>query len=325
MSLHFNEGPAWLGPLPHPSVPPADSSLSEFTCFPRLPLELRCEIWKATLSPRVIEINYDLPDGFFASASSPIALQICRESRNIVLPHYPLCFGTIFHPAKTRFNFALDTLYIDNTFEEDVPHLFSALNSIELERLKYVAIDSYYNSANEEGEFEFIAHLRRAMRCLKGLKELQILFDVQILTERTLGCGQEDHPMEIFETLPVELTHPELKIGALPSDLELEEFDLWKVKAVKPVYGWRRCPMGVDMNEQIYDTYESDIWRTMGPLAPFMWDADDTDMDLGDSNREEEEEEEEEDEEEVDFDEDEEEDHFLPRTSSGLSSTFSLD
>lgn len=228
-------------PTPAMSIP-----LTDFTCFPRLPLELRCMIWKASAQPRLVEISYELPDGFYSTARYPEALTACRESRNALLPQYPLCFGTIFHPAMTRFNFAIDTLYIDNSFEEDVPHLFSALNDKELKGIQWVAVDSYFNGVDSREDFEFVVHLRRAMRCLKGLQELQIVFDIQVLSDRTLGCGQEDHAMEIHEKLPKELRSPGLRIAPLPEDVELEEFDMWKVKKVKPVYGWRKCPVGFD-------------------------------------------------------------------------------
>jgi hypothetical protein len=231
------------------------------------------------MEPRVVEITYDLPDGFYSTALYPVALTVCQESRKALLPHYALCFGTIFHPPKTRFNFSLDTLYLDNSFEEDVPHLFGAMGERELKGLRYVALDSYFNGSDNNGEFEFVVHLRRAMRCLKSLRELQIVFDVQVMTNRTLGCGQEDHAMEIHEFLPKELQLPQLKISALPEDIELDEVELWKVPKVKPVYGWRRCPIGLEndswsTNMSIWDPrYERHFWRNLAE------DSDETDGD----------------------------------------------
>jgi hypothetical protein len=273
---------------------------TNFHCFSRLPLELRCEIWKASMEPRVVEISYELPDGFYSNARLPEALTVCRESRNTLLPFYRLCFGTIFHPAKTRFNFDLDTLYIDNAFEEDVPHLFSALRGFELKGLKYVALDSYFNGSDSHEDFQFVAHLKRAMRCLEALKELQIVFDIQVLSERTLGCGQEDHTMEIHDTLPKELQIPELKISPLPEDVDFDQFDMWKSKKVKPVYGWRRCPVGLDSNEW-EEGSDSDLvpwgipdtghrfWEISddsdGSTEPAPWDvelSDDSSYEMGD-------------------------------------------
>lgn len=304
------------------SFDPAPTDLERyprtFTCFGRLPAELRAEIWKATLEPRIIEMKYDLPEGFYAEHDIPVALTVCQESRNILLPHYPLCFGTIFHPAKTRFNFNVDTLYIDNSFEEDIPHLFSAFREVELKELKYVAVDSYFNSP-DDGE-EFIVHLRRAMRHLKGLEELQIVYDVQILTDRTLGCGQEDHPMEIFDTLPKDLCHPDLDIGVLSSNEDLQEETLWKVKKVKAVYGWRRCPVPFDINGFVQDLGAgSHYWGQFGGQNPFSPDPYfDMDTDGFDG--------EEEDEMDEDDDDDDDDDtglglHGLEDVSSDLSDT----
>lgn len=193
---------------------------------------------------------YDLPFGFFTTSEYPVALGLCRESRNAVLPYYPLCFGTIFHPAKTRFNFDLDTLYMDNAFEEEIPHLFAAMGEKEIKGLKYVAVDSYFNGADIAGDVdsEFVVAMRRAMRALEGLVELQIVFDITVLSDsgRLFGCGREDHPMEVHEKLPKELSNP--KFGIHEPSLHSDEYDLWKVKKVSPMYGWRRCPSGFDEN-----------------------------------------------------------------------------
>jgi hypothetical protein len=108
------------------------STLSSFTLFPNLPFELRSLIWKTSCESRMIEVAYDSYDGFTSNIPHPTALEVCQESRNAVINSYPLCFGSIFHPAKIRFNFAIDILYIDNCIEEEVAHLFSTFREREV-------------------------------------------------------------------------------------------------------------------------------------------------------------------------------------------------
>ncbi len=110
-------------------------TLSTFTLFPNLPFELRCLIWKTSCQSRLVEVSYDSSDGFSSNVAHPIALEVCHESRNAVINNYPLCFGSIFHPAKIRFNFATDVLYVDNCIEDDVAHLFSTFREREVREI----------------------------------------------------------------------------------------------------------------------------------------------------------------------------------------------
>lgn len=266
---------SWVEPPTEPA--PVVPKLTEFRCFNRLPLELRNMIWHWTMEPRVVEMTYDLPDGFYTEAKYPVALAVSKESRAEALPSYPLCFGTIFHPATTRFNFNLDTLYLDNSFEEDIPHLLAALNPLELNGLKYLAIDSYFNASDDAAEFRL--PLQTAMKHFKGLRELQIVYDIQVLCERTLGCGQEDHPIEIHEVLPAELVLPKLHIESLPDASDTEEFDTWKVKRVKPVYGWRKCPVGIDGDFSDTDSLARWPWESRRHVPGFWGPMDHGDYD----------------------------------------------
>jgi hypothetical protein len=154
-------------------APPSPS----FTVFPNLPLELRCLIWEKTCEPRIVEVSYE-DDGFSSLSSVPMALRVCKESRDTVIHSYPLCFGSIFYPPKIRFNFTLDTLYIDNKIEEDIPHFFSTLREREISSLRFLAIDGYFVGPTSQYDVAFISNMRRAVKSLTGLKELLVVLTI---------------------------------------------------------------------------------------------------------------------------------------------------
>jgi hypothetical protein len=245
-------------------APPSPS----FTVFPNLPLELRCLIWEKTCEPRIVEVSYE-DDGFSSLSSVPMALRVCKESRDTVIHSYPLCFGSIFYPPKIRFNFTLDTLYIDNKIEEDIPHFFSTLREREISSLRFLAIDGYFVGPTSQYDVAFISNMRRAVKSLTGLKELLVVFDLTVMTSRTLGCGA-DHFLELFDDLPKELQEQNHKLHIdplpCPEDLEKQEFHLWEAPVCRPVYGWRRCPVALPIDSDSESDPGSDfgdfLWRS---------------------------------------------------------------
>ncbi|KAG4424791.1 hypothetical protein IFR04_002139 [Cadophora malorum] len=224
--------------------------LTTFKIFPNLPYELRCMIWEATCLPRLIEIEYDEDEGFTPRNCDPIALKICKESRKLIEQSYPLCFGSIFHPPKTRFNFAIDTLYIGNEIEEHVPHFFSTFGPLEISSLQVLALEDCYNETTLPFETTLTSQLQRMVKKFTGLRELLIVYDVVAMTDRTIDCA-DGHPLEIHTEIPSELKHPSVMIDPLPKDEDAEAhgFKLWEVKKCNPVYGWRRCPGGVSFSD----------------------------------------------------------------------------
>ncbi|KUJ22671.1 uncharacterized protein LY89DRAFT_664468 [Mollisia scopiformis] len=155
-----------------------------FTVFPKLPAEIRRLIFEAMCKPRTIEVlyeGYEVIDarGFYTYAPSPPALDICRESRNTVISRYPLCFGSVFFPATVRFNFELDTLFLDEHFREDLPHLVSTFKDAEFNGLRYLALSDYYLVPYTDSDLRLDENLQRTLEALKSLKELLLVFDVE--------------------------------------------------------------------------------------------------------------------------------------------------
>ncbi|XMA14401.1 hypothetical protein WAI453_007192 [Rhynchosporium graminicola] len=220
--------------------------LTSFTVFPTLPYELRCIIWWATCVTRVVEIEYDEEEGFTPRCCDPIALKVCKESRDTIIQAYPLCFGSIFHPAKTRFNFILDTLYIDNELEENVPHFFSTFGPLEISSLQTLALEDCYNEIVTPYEPTITTHLHKMVRKLPALRELCIVYNIGGMTDRQIGCT-DGHAIELYTKVPGDLDHPAVMIEPLPripsnaDDADPLGFRLWNIQ-VEPMYGWRRCP-----------------------------------------------------------------------------------
>ncbi|KAL2071252.1 hypothetical protein VTL71DRAFT_12487 [Oculimacula yallundae] len=95
------------------SSDPVDLAIGTFTCFPRLPLELRRKIWRTIARlPRVIVLSETAParnvggnNGAFwytsttvsvqqCRSAQPPVLRVCHESRMECLELYQLIFGT---------------------------------------------------------------------------------------------------------------------------------------------------------------------------------------------------------------------------------------
>ena len=109
-----------------------------FTCFSKLPKELRLAVWKLTFIPRKVEIQgtNGNRNEFISTATSPAALMVCRESRSFASRFYALCFGSVWYPPKVRFNTELDTLcIIGRSGAQVLPYLFATMASADVSGL----------------------------------------------------------------------------------------------------------------------------------------------------------------------------------------------
>jgi hypothetical protein len=121
--------------------PPPPPPLPTFHPFPRLPAEIRAIIWELSLEPRIVEIGFTDEEGFYQKCEIPLELMVSQYSRNVVARSYPLCFGSLRYKPSIRFNFAIDTLNLDQTFKYRIPFLFSLAKYEELAILRYLALD----------------------------------------------------------------------------------------------------------------------------------------------------------------------------------------
>jgi hypothetical protein len=89
-----------------------------FTLFPKLPPEIRNQIWHLTANhPRTITIRESnsftsdntVIQGVKHNATSvPSVLHVNAEARDIGLKYYELCFGSQFRRKPVYFNYAVD-------------------------------------------------------------------------------------------------------------------------------------------------------------------------------------------------------------------------
>jgi hypothetical protein len=88
-----------------------------FVLFPQLPVELRLKIWRLSLpGPRVVLLKQDSfpPTKSFSSpAEIPVALAVCRESRQEALIFYEFAFGVHSLPGEICFDFSIDSILLD--------------------------------------------------------------------------------------------------------------------------------------------------------------------------------------------------------------------
>ncbi|KAG4427294.1 hypothetical protein IFR05_017222 [Cadophora sp. M221] len=193
-------------------------------------------IWELTCLPRVVNLKYNEEEGFTPSIYGPIALKVCKESRKTIIRSYPLCFSSTFHPAKTRFNFSLDILYIGSESKEHVPHFFSMFSLLEISSIQVLALEDCYNKGLEPFQVTLVPELEK------------IIAKFAALREPYLGIARK---------LPEELRYPAVEVDPLPKndDAEALGFSLWTMKKCEPVYGWRRCPMESHLEEDDEESF----------------------------------------------------------------------
>lgn len=188
-----------------------------FYPFKRLPTELRQMIWRLTLIPRIVEVLWMVHDDdeddpeehademvpddieYVAHAPLPVALQTCKDSRYAVLGLYPLCFPSETNDAGIRFNFSLDTLYINDDLDLVYHRFMGMLQPTEVSSIKYLALcDSAGYREHSEAWDEYWEHLGKSIKNLPALKEFTIVVDA--LAPVDIDDLPQSHPaVEVVE------------------------------------------------------------------------------------------------------------------------------
>jgi hypothetical protein len=99
--------------------------IDSFALFPTLPLELRRKVWGHTITPRNVEIRFDIITTSHKHdfvADQPIILYVCHESREEGLRAYKLELHTEHSQNKVYFNYDLDTLYFREVWQPNALH-----------------------------------------------------------------------------------------------------------------------------------------------------------------------------------------------------------
>ena len=200
-----------------PVVDAASEEPRTFTCFPKLPVELRLKIWgyASSVTRNVdiwarsldIEIRYSFQRTlyFYSSLPPPAVLHVNSESRCESLKYYDLDFGTYFtfkhadsapftisSPCRVYFNWNTDRLCLVNLSElenkravREVSSQLTDYHRVCQERgLRYFAINIAHSSLPsfvEEGRIEaktFLKHIPREL----NLEEV-VLFECHQLVD----------------------------------------------------------------------------------------------------------------------------------------------
>jgi hypothetical protein len=225
---------------------------TEFTCFPRLPIELRYKIWYCTLKPRLVMLenpekqdtsssNLVQPSKIYCRTPLPIALQVSRDSRNAVLPMYPLCFHSETLASAIRFNFSLDTLYW-NVFESSsvftsvttttIFDFLEQLNPIETASLQNIAIDGQTGvkgtRLNRNVAWKFWVRLATALEKLHGLRNILTVHDIMwVVYEQLHSLTKQDeaYGSEDAKDVSMLIRLSDWYRGNVPSDKRVDLFD----------------------------------------------------------------------------------------------------
>lgn len=102
---------------------------------------------------------------FCSYTALPAALGVCHESRAAVSGLYPLCFASNTHGAAIRFNFSIDTLFFDDHIDPYLYQFLNNLSSIELSKLRYLAIMEDVGHDDPDGDWQ------KWDKCWDGLME----------------------------------------------------------------------------------------------------------------------------------------------------------
>lgn len=252
---------------------------------------MRRLIWNKTFEPRVVEVLFGDADvlfgdtgvlgdadselfrdlrvrlhsqqGFWSCTKTPAALEVCHESREEALAAYKLCFGSIWFPPMTRFNFELDTLHVNEVLYRYLPLFFSILNAEEVSQVGSLSVNisafrtegtrpSHPESLNDLPGF--LEAFRRSVESLKGLEEFLIVQPVDecFVVDGAGSWDVEDEltiDLRLLRTTPPEFEN--LEGFEFPGDEFVpDEIKDWNVKCIRSVLGWRECqkyiPLGPD-------------------------------------------------------------------------------
>lgn len=161
-------------------------SYNTFNYFPQLPPEVREMVWNSIATePRIVELRFSSMYGIYGSAQVPAELKVNQESRRILLRMYPLSFGNYLQPAKTPFNFDIDTIYIHEHFYPHTLQLFSTLTPTEIANIRNIAIPEFIEECpeSEHAPINLYRLLRQTLphlpqvRCIIVTCNLTVHFD----------------------------------------------------------------------------------------------------------------------------------------------------
>ncbi|CZR62714.1 uncharacterized protein PAC_12611 [Phialocephala subalpina] len=180
----------------------ASSADQTFHAFNLLPTEVRQIIWRFSLQPRLVELHswwVDEKCHYYSRAALPSAFHVCWDSMNAVIPLYVHNFSKE-QRYLVHFNPSLDTLYIDNLFEDHLLDFLEGLNNDDnksMAKVEAIAIPEYgvidfdFDFEYAE-EYRYWKRVRKAMECIDGLRDIIIVNDVSTYRKWSSRAMQRD-------------------------------------------------------------------------------------------------------------------------------------
>lgn len=160
-----------------------DAVGADQTChFNRLLAELWSMIWRLTLQPRLVEVECQWLDEderpyYYSRAAVPVAFHVCHDSVDAVAPLYPRYFLGL-HSHGVLFNPSLDTLYLEDFYDDHLLDFVKSLSDKEAPNLEKIAISE---NAGIEVHFYDVREYgfwKTAVKALQGLSKLRSILIV---------------------------------------------------------------------------------------------------------------------------------------------------
>lgn len=191
-------------------------------------------------------------------------MSVCSAPRQAILPFYSLYFASEPRDAAVRFNFSLDTLYIDRGFEDTIAHFMNHLSTVEATKAERIGIAHMFALEGDEDDNwtgdEIWTKLEGWLDKFTGLKEkpmiardvgshanfaayayVNTLARMNELKDLGLVAQDENKSVELHENYPDELVRRFNFVGdEIPEGSNRVYQWRWIERKMRVVWGWRR-------------------------------------------------------------------------------------
>jgi hypothetical protein len=115
--------------------------------FHIFPPEIQLKIWRSTFPPRVVSLRFDAEaKAYTSNATPPVALSVCKQSRDETKRFYQLTFGNEIDQGRVWIHFDIDTVLfmnsVDPAYQSELPDLAKFLSKTKgVQKIKILAME----------------------------------------------------------------------------------------------------------------------------------------------------------------------------------------